>query len=568
MDFPADPGCLSAGDPLEDTGGPVPACANGVDDDEDQLIDFPADRGCAFAADDDELDPFRIPARCNDGVDNDGDGIIDLSDPGCIDQEDDDEVDGDEAPLCGNEVDDDQDGLIDWPADPGCQARGDTGEDQACGDVADVVLIPQNGTVDGETLEDGPDQYKSLRCGGKGAAEKVFKYVLSEPVDQLTFDANFDESNYSVVLSVRRDCNEPLSELLCVGDFVNPEPTIRLSNPEVGEYYVFVDGGGLELWQPSLEPVALPADPRGFRANADLNDQCWQDGGNDAFDCFGRPALTFDGQSTNLNTRATNGEARRINANGFEVDVESRVENNVWRFTIRPAIAGDDRPVALKFNGDLGSDGNTEHRTVVYPYRGRNFTVLHTSDGGNNDPPTTMFLLTSRPEDAMATQYTVVRDDVTITNASVRLPATLYVALSYAPSAAVAQGILDNIAVEIGGRDADEPTFGAFRLRVTEESDNGGGEPAQGGQPATGGQSALGGQPVAGGESATGGLSASGGQQVAGAESCRWAVGGRRGVYGWGTADRCWPTRERWSTRSRWSVVAGRRAWWSRRERW
>ncbi|MEE2786112.1 MAG: hypothetical protein VX589_02165 [Myxococcota bacterium] len=504
-DFPADPGCLSAGDPLEDSAGPLPACANEEDDDGDNLIDFPADRGCAYAADDSEVDPFVIPARCNDGVDNDGDGIIDLYDQGCANREDDDETDGDDVPLCANQMDDDEDGLIDWPADPGCQARGDAGEEQACGEMADAVLIARNGTVNDSTLEDGPDAYVSSRCGGRGAAEKVFKYVLEEPVDQLTFDADFDESEYAVVLSVRRDCNEPLSELQCVGDGGNPNPTIRLQNPDVGAYYVFVDGGGLELWQPSPAPVNMPADPRGFMARDDLNDRCWQDGGNDAFDCFGRPALTFDGDETALNTRATDGNAREIDANGFVVDVESGIANNVWQFTIRPAIPGDDRPVSLRFSGDLGSDGNTESTTATYPYRGRNFTMLHTRDSGDNDPPVTMFLLTSRPDEAMSTEYTVVGDDVTIENPRVRLPATLYVALSYGPRGAVAQALLDHVAVEIGGRDPDRPTFGQFQLRVTEEVIDVDDEPAEGGQLAPGGQPAAGGQPAPGGRRQSGG---------------------------------------------------------------
>jgi len=64
---------------------PVPACANGLDDDGDGLADFPADPGCASAASELE-DP-----KCDDGLDNDGDGGTDWdgagmgpADPQCI----------------------------------------------------------------------------------------------------------------------------------------------------------------------------------------------------------------------------------------------------------------------------------------------------------------------------------------------------------------------------------------------------------------------------------------------------------------------------------------------------
>lgn len=49
-----------------------PACANGIDDDEDGLVDYPADLGCRDAASNIE------DAACQDGDDNDGDGKIDF----------------------------------------------------------------------------------------------------------------------------------------------------------------------------------------------------------------------------------------------------------------------------------------------------------------------------------------------------------------------------------------------------------------------------------------------------------------------------------------------------------
>jgi hypothetical protein len=66
-DFPADPGCETAGDDDEaddcPAGPTCPACGNGVDDDGDMLIDHAgADPGCASAADPNERDAC-VPGR-------------------------------------------------------------------------------------------------------------------------------------------------------------------------------------------------------------------------------------------------------------------------------------------------------------------------------------------------------------------------------------------------------------------------------------------------------------------------------------------------------------------------
>jgi hypothetical protein len=75
------------------SGGPPPACDDGIDNDSDGLIDFSSDPGCLDAADTDEQDPPPPPA-CSDGLDNDSDGLIDFSsDPGCTNAADTDEAD-------------------------------------------------------------------------------------------------------------------------------------------------------------------------------------------------------------------------------------------------------------------------------------------------------------------------------------------------------------------------------------------------------------------------------------------------------------------------------------------
>ena len=64
-------------------------------------------------------------------------------------------------------------------------------------------------------------------------------------------------------------------------------------NAQPGEYYITVDGGGPERWVSRGAPIELPPDPNNFVANNDLRENCWSDGGRDAFDCYGRTSLQF-----------------------------------------------------------------------------------------------------------------------------------------------------------------------------------------------------------------------------------------------------------------------------------
>lgn len=77
-------------------GGHTPACADGIDNDNDGSVDM-TDPGCADSNDDDESNGggggSSGPAACNDLSDNDGDGLTDMADPGCTDVNDTDETD-------------------------------------------------------------------------------------------------------------------------------------------------------------------------------------------------------------------------------------------------------------------------------------------------------------------------------------------------------------------------------------------------------------------------------------------------------------------------------------------
>jgi len=121
---------------------PVPACANGVDDDDDGADDE-ADRSCCplpgecllFGNDESEavrcrdlacLEQLGVyeeqvapPTICEDGVDNDEDGLVDEADPDCVERG----VEERRASTCDNRFDDDGNGLSD-DEDPSCQLLG------------------------------------------------------------------------------------------------------------------------------------------------------------------------------------------------------------------------------------------------------------------------------------------------------------------------------------------------------------------------------------------------------------------------------------------------------------
>jgi calcineurin-like phosphoesterase family protein len=135
------------------SGGPQPACSDGIDNDLDGFTDYPADPGCTSAADTDEANP--PPAACADGIDNDLDGFTDYpADPGCTSAADDDETNPSPA-ACADGIDNDADGFTDYPADPGCTSAADTDETDpgsshliaAAGDIAcDPTMSTFNGS--------------------------------------------------------------------------------------------------------------------------------------------------------------------------------------------------------------------------------------------------------------------------------------------------------------------------------------------------------------------------------------------------------------------------------------
>ena len=182
---------------------PAPACANDEDDDGDGHVDYPADPGCANDQDDDETDP-PTPA-CADGLDNDGDGEIDLDDPGCA-------------------------------------SIDDPNEESACADVHTVRDISAADQVAGSTAEQ-PAVFVA-GCRNNLAPEAVFLFTLRVAVERLVFDTT--GSTFDTVLSVRTACADLASEIAC-NDDTRPGQLlsrIELVEPDLGDYYVLLDGHG------------------------------------------------------------------------------------------------------------------------------------------------------------------------------------------------------------------------------------------------------------------------------------------------------------------------------------
>jgi hypothetical protein len=180
-----------------------PECTNGLDDDEDGAIDYPRDPGCAHPEDDEEADPERF--ACEDEIDNDEDGAIDLE-------------------------------------DPGCSTSSDPTEESRCG-PHEAIDISNTPFVISDS-EGAPVAFEA--CRSNNAPEQVFLFTLRRPVEYLYFST--EGSAFDTLLSVRRSCDDPDSEVACNDDVSGAGgPTssaVQLDNPALGDYFIIVDGYG------------------------------------------------------------------------------------------------------------------------------------------------------------------------------------------------------------------------------------------------------------------------------------------------------------------------------------
>ncbi|MEE2787543.1 MAG: hypothetical protein VX589_09405 [Myxococcota bacterium] len=179
------------------------ACADGIDNDSDNLVDYPLDPGCMSAADDDETNPVNL--------------------------------------ACEDELDNDEDGLEDFPDDPGCSSPSDPSEVSQCENAVPFVDMTGQGTLTATTVG-GTTQLNV--CLNNRAPEKMYLFTLRRPVSRLRIDTV--GSSFDTLLAVWRRCDDPSSEVTC-NDDLSPgrrASEILLNNPALGDYFILIDGHG------------------------------------------------------------------------------------------------------------------------------------------------------------------------------------------------------------------------------------------------------------------------------------------------------------------------------------
>ncbi len=460
IDFPYDPGCVSAAHESEENSRITPACFNGRDDDRDGRTDFPDDPGCQFAGDSDERNEGPTLPRCSDGVDNDADNFIDLEDLGCGGPEDDDETDPEDIPECANGVDDDEDGLVDWPEDPGCETRGDLLEGLFCREETELTLLSENGEVQAETQEGEPDLYSS-NCGGAGAPERVYRYILTEAVDlQISVETG---GSFPAVLSVRGDCESPLSSLGCAQGL---QPELLIADAQPGEYFIMVDGGAPRGYRSLGAAINLIEEPEPFEIEHGFGNEClgWDsDGRSDAFDCFGILELERDGHVSAPLNLPESGSLEGA-AGGYHFSVVSDFPDpRIWRLRLNAVDPHESRSINVKLSGGLGAGGNTlaeqgEHEGLPW---------LRITDGAERDIPSFHLALPGHDNELNQIEYRVRADgELEIRLEEVHLPVTFYALVTQHEATEIMPALLEDVEL----RDLIEPPFwGSFQLNVQEQ---------------------------------------------------------------------------------------------------
>ena len=200
------------------------------------------------------VDAMVLP-QCSDGEDNDGDGQNDYpQDDGCSSADDDDEEDV-SLQACEDGLDNDEDGLIDFE-DPGCANGEDPNEVNACGTDIEFEDISGKASVTAEPM--GTSRLSA--CRNNLAPEKVYLYTLRTPLVALGFDTI--GSDYDTLLGIYRDCPGDVQPEFCSDDISNTNKTSQflIEAPELGDYYIVVDGHGQESGQMVLNITQFDAD--------------------------------------------------------------------------------------------------------------------------------------------------------------------------------------------------------------------------------------------------------------------------------------------------------------------
>ncbi len=154
---------------------------------------------------------------------------------------------------CADGLDNDEDGLIDFPEDPGCDSLEDLDErdeEGVCGPEHEAQDISALSRVEASTVG-LPALFDACRVNH--APEIIFRYTLTQPVARLHIDTA--GSDFDTLLSLRSDCAEAASELICNDDAsaVTRSSALDLEEPALMEYFIIVDGFLEEAGQVQLQ---------------------------------------------------------------------------------------------------------------------------------------------------------------------------------------------------------------------------------------------------------------------------------------------------------------------------
>ena len=503
VDFPIDPDCLASTGSSEtptsrtllyphgisiDTGlgihrfrNNVNACANRADDDRDGLVDYPADPECESPRDNNESELNSIQewgsnrftstlSQCLDGIDNDNDGLIDLNDVACSSpydlahESDDQSFSIDELPKCADQIDNDEDALIDWPSDLNCGAHGADQEREcslqelpALRTGESVNLTPWT-EVEEEILL--AEQLSPQYCGPsyEGQAPQLFRVTQNEDGPfKLRFDqvelGSSDEHAF-ITVALQNYCGVQAQVLNCQALDLSPdnslERQITMDHLAAGEYILSINQAPQTIWESKARPINLPEDPRNYEANDDITSICWQDGGQDSFDCMGRVRITFNEQVTSLNV-ALGYHRLRLDDQTLIAYSSEKVNSNLWRLRFwRVAPVHSEYRIDIEFYGNLGLDAATTQSFGQSELAGYFLPYWRYTDHSIEavKPPVQTMLIPSNPSDIERIGSMLIIDQVSLTASDVQLPLTYYLSSSYLPQEDILRAIETDIVID------------------------------------------------------------------------------------------------------------------------
>ncbi|MFZ5968303.1 MAG: calcium-binding protein, partial [Bacillota bacterium] len=150
-----------------------------------------------------------------------------------------------------------------------------------------------------------------------------------------------------------------------------------------------------------------------WQARQDWNGTNWGDGGNDAFDGFGKTAITVNGVTQSLlNLGTADGTTRNITVGG--VDFTSRVRflsSNILEVYLETAPGFEGTSFSVKTGGNLGSDGSETFTEGYIDLQGRQIKYAHSVNSGGSDP-NIFFVMIPEEDGTAAATYERSRDNV------------------------------------------------------------------------------------------------------------------------------------------------------------